>query len=279
MTADAAAREVVGVLGTGRSIATFTGRDPTFDVTRGYDVLARVHAARVARGERPIGRKIGFTNRHLWTEYGVREPIWGFVYDTTLVHAPDGHAAVVVAGLAEPRIEPEIVLHFRSAPPVTRDEAAIVECIDWIAHGFEIVQTPFPGWKFKAADTVAVNGLHGRLVVGVPVPVASIPDCVERLRAFRLALKKDGTVIAEGGGANVLGSPLLAFAHLADLLVTLPQFPPVAAGEIVTTGTLTAVPPVGPGDTWSTTLSGIGLPGLTITVERSRMVVADERRP
>ena len=268
MNADTATQEILGFLATGRSIVTFTGRDPAFDVARGYDVLARVHSARVARGERPIGRKIGFTNRNLWTEYGVREPIWGFVYDTTLVQAPDGRAAVDLGGLAEPRIEPEIVLHFRSAPPVTRDEKAILECIDWIAHGVEIVQTPFPGWKFKAADTVAVNALHGLLVVGVPVPVASMADCVTRLRTFRIALERGDTVAAEGGGANVLDSPLLAFAHLADLLGTLPQFPPVAAGEIVTTGTLTSALRIEPGETWHTTFAGIDLPGLTITFHR-----------
>ena len=65
MTADTAAHEVLGFLGTGGSLATFTGRDPTFDVARGYDVLARVHATQVARGEIPIGRKIGFTNHNL----------------------------------------------------------------------------------------------------------------------------------------------------------------------------------------------------------------------
>jgi 2-oxo-3-hexenedioate decarboxylase len=267
MTADTAAQEILASLGTNRSLATFTARDSTFDVARAYGVAARVHAVRTARGEKPVGRKIGFTNRHLWEEYGVREPIWGFVYDTTLVRAQDGHASVELGGFAEPRIEPEIVLHFQAAPPVTRDEAALLACIDWIAHGVEIVQSPFRGWKFQAADTVAVNGLHGMLVVGDPVPVASMPDCVQRLREFRIVLKKGDTVAAEGGGANVLDSPLLAFAHLASMLVSLPAFPPVAAGEIVTTGTLTAALAIGPGETWSTTLSGIALPGLTLTVQ------------
>jgi hypothetical protein len=63
-------------------------------------------------------------------------------------------------------------------------------------HGFEIVQSPFPGWKFKAADTVAVNRLHGLLVVGNPVPVESISDCARRLREFRITLKKGGAAAA-----------------------------------------------------------------------------------
>ena len=265
MTAETAAKELLEILGTGREIPTFTARDPGFDAARAYEVTARLHAARVARGERPVGRKIGFTNRNLWEEYGVREPVWGFVYDTTLFRAQGGRGSVEIDGFAEPRIEPEIVLHFKSASPETGDEAAVFDCLDWIAHGFEIVQSPFPGWKFKVPDTIAVNGLHGALVVGEPVPVATIPDCAKRLREFRIMLKRDGAVMAEGGGANVLGSPLRAFAHLAGALKGLREFPPVAAGEVVTTGTLTAALPIREGETWSTSLSGIDLPGLAIT--------------
>jgi 2-oxo-3-hexenedioate decarboxylase len=264
LTAEAAAIELLDILDTGRSIATFTGRDPSFDVARAYEATARVHAHRLARGEKPVGRKIGFTNRNIWDEYGVREPIWGYVYDTTLTHAERGHASVGVANLAEPRIEPEIVLQFRTAPPVTRDEDAILDSIGWIAHGFEIVRCPFPGWKFKVADTVSVNGLHALLVVGDPVAVLSIPECAKRLREFRIALRRGGEQVAEGGGANVLDSPLLALAHLVHALAGLPQFPPIGAGEIVTTGTLTPAFPIRSGETWSTALTGIGLPGLTL---------------
>jgi len=266
MTAEGAAKRLIEILGTPGSIPTFTAFDPACDMTRAYDVAARVHAARVARGERPVGRKIGFTNRNLWDEYGVREPVWGFVYETTLSRARDGRASVAIDSFAEPRIEPEIVLHFKSTPPMTRDEAAILDCIDWIAHGFEIVQSPFAGWKFKVPDTIAVNGLHGALVIGDPAPVASIPECPKRLRKFHIQLKKGDAVMAEGGGANVLGSPLFAFAHLASVLKGLVEFPPVAAGEVVTTGSLTAALPIRQGETWSTALSGIDLPGLTITL-------------
>jgi 2-keto-4-pentenoate hydratase len=272
---DPFAEELIAALGTPQTIAPFTTRDPSFDLARAYEVAAAVHAARVARGERPVGRKIGFTNRTLWDEYGVREPIWGFVYDTTLFRPRGGRASAALGSFAESRIEPEIALHFKSAPPVTRDaergkasadvESAILDCIDWIALGFEVVHSPFPGWKFKLADTVAVNGLHGMLIVGDPVPVASLPDCAKRLREFRVALRKGDAVAAEGGGANVLDSPLLALAHLVTVLARLPQFPPLAADEVVTTGSLTSALLVVPGETWSTTLSGITLPGLAIT--------------
>ncbi|MCZ7566526.1 MAG: decarboxylase [Burkholderiales bacterium] len=250
-----------------RPLAPLTQTEPGFDVARAYGVTEALHRARVAQGARPVGRKIGFTNRTIWAEYGVYEPIWGFVYDTTVRYADAARASQAVAQFPEPRIEPEIVLHFKAPPPTTRDEAAILASLDWIALGFEIVQSPFPQWKFKVADTVAVNGLHGALVVGPKIPVAEIADCARKLREFTIALARGGVVRAEGGGANVLDSPLLALAHLVEALRGLPQFPPVAAGEIVTTGTLTAALPVAPGETWSTTLFGIELPGLTLSLE------------
>jgi len=265
MQPDAAVSELLDAFARGKSITPFTTRDPGFDSARAYAVAEGLHRARVARGERSVGRKIGFTNRNMWVEYGVHEPIWGHVYDTTLVQAKGGRVEFPLGRLLEPRIEPEIVLHFARTPPVTRNEADILGCVDWVAHGFEIVQSVFPGWKVRGPDTVAAGGMHGALVVGEPVPVASIPDCAQRLREFRIALARDGAVQSEGTGANVLDSPLLAFAHLTELLAQLPQFAPVGAGEVVTTGTLTAALLVKPGETWSTTLSGIGLPGLSIT--------------
>lgn len=235
-------------------------------MARAYAVTADLHRERVARGARSIGRKIGFTNRTIWAEYGVYEPIWGYVYDTTVQFAEGPLATLEIGHLAEPRIEPEIVLHFRETPSASRDEATILASIDWIAHGFEIVQSPFPGWKFQVADTVAVNGLHGALVVGPRVAVAGIADCARKLRDFTIALRNDGIVRAEGGGANVLDTPLLAMAHLLELLRGLPQFPPVSAGEIVTTGTLTAALSVRPDEMWSTALAGIELPGLSLNL-------------
>ncbi len=265
MTVAEAAEELIAALGNQRSLPPFTDRDPSFGTRQAYEAAARLHASRLARGERPVGRKIGFTNRGIWDEYGVDQPVWGFVYEKTLFRSKNGFATLSIGSLAEPRIEPEIVLHFHSQPPATRDEEAILDCVDWIAHGFEIVQSPFPAWKFKVPDTIAANGLHGALVIGEPVPASSISDARKRLREFRIALKRDDSLMAEGCGANVLDSPLLAFAHLAETLQCLPNFPQVTAGELVTTGTLTPALPIKPGETWSTTLSGIHLPGLTVT--------------
>jgi len=67
-------------------------------------------------------------------------------------------------------------------------------------------------------------------------------------------------------------------SHLADTLGKQARFAPVQAGEIVTTGTLTARQPVSPGETWATMLDGIDLPGLSITFARMPAPNEDARR-
>jgi 2-oxo-3-hexenedioate decarboxylase len=250
-----------------RLIAPLSDSDPSLDEDRAYAISHEIATRRIARGETPVGRKIGFTNRTIWPVYDVWAPIWGYVYDSTLHHARDGSARLAIGHLLQPRIEPEIQLHFAKTPPVTRDASEILACIDWIAHGFEIVQSPYADWKFRAVDTIAACGLHGALVVGEPVPVSGIRECVRRLSSFTVTLSNQDRESVSGGGADVLDSPLLAYAHLADVLAAQTRFPPVQAGEIVTTGTLTAAMPVAPGETWSTSLDGIDLPGLQIAFE------------
>lgn len=229
-----------------------------------YGIARELHSRRLERGEHPVGRKIGFTNRSAWLEN--QAPFWSYVYDSTVQYARDGHAKLAIGSLLQPRIEPEIQVHFATTPPVAGDDAAILACVDWIAHGFELVQSPYPEWRFGTADAIVAHGLHGALVVGRPVPVSGIDDCAARLRAFSVELCCDGEPRAVGGGANVLDSPLLAVGHLNRLLSSQLDAEPVRAGEIVTTGTLTEALPVAAGETWSTTIAGIDLTGLSITL-------------
>ncbi len=219
---------------------------------------------RQARGEKPLGRKIGFTNRTIWPEYGVYAPIWGFVYNST-VHDLGSTAALPLSGFAEPRIEPEIVFGLAAAPSAGMDEAALLACLEWVAHGFEIVQSIYPQWKFGAADTIAANGVHGALLVGPRHPIAPrAGEWQAELARFDIDLLCDGRHIDRGNAANVLDGPLAALRHLVGLLAHDPINPPLAAGEIVTTGTLTRAMPVKPGETWSTALHGIPLDGIRL---------------
>ena len=260
----AIAEEIFTTLGTGRQIAPFTSRPSGLTLDDAYRITALLNQKREARGEKRLGRKIGFTNRTIWQQYNVHAPIWGYVYDST-VHNLESITALPIAGLAEPRIEPEIVFGLAAVPSPDMDDTALLSCLDWVAHGFEIVQSPFPDWKFLAADTVAVNALHGALLIGPRHKIGTRGgEWRNMLSDFAVDLYCDGRVVDRGHSANVLDGPLPALRHFVDLLAGDPVNHALAAGEIVTTGTLTRAMPVRPGESWSTTLSGIALDGIKL---------------
>jgi 2-oxo-3-hexenedioate decarboxylase len=262
---EAIAAEAFAVLGAGRQIAPFSDHCRNFEMDDAYRVATSVRMKREARGERPLGRKIGFTNRTIWAEYNVFAPMWGYVYDRTVHDLLNDGEGFSLSGFAEPRIEPEIVFGLAAAPVPNMDERALLGCVEWVAHGFEIVQSIFPDWRFLAADTVAAYGLHGALLVGPRHPVASrSEDWGRELVAFEIDLFRNGELANHGRAANVLDGPVFALRHLVELLASDPVNPPLAAGEIVTTGTLTRAFPVAAGETWTTKLSGIPLEGARV---------------
>ncbi len=231
-----------------------------------FGVADRLRSARIARGERPQGYKIGFTNRTIWPRYGVFEPIWAPVWSSTLQLLDSEAATVSLSGLVQPRLEPEIVFGFSAAPRAGMDEAALTGCLAWVAHGFEIVHTHFADWRFSAPDTVADFALHGRLLVGPRVPVASFEHLGEQLAALSLTLGCDGREVERGRGHNVLGGPLTALRLWIDAMAQRTPHWPLGAGDVVTTGTLTDAWPLAPGQEWHTAVSDARLAGLRLTV-------------
>lgn len=256
--------ELIELAASGHTAPPFSARFKKFDAEMGYQAMRRLHQHRLTIGWTPLGRKVGFTNRALWERYGVHEPIWGFVYDRTLIRAVDNRAEVPLEGLAQPRIEAEICFGLKAPPPRSHDAHAILAAIEWVAHSLEIVQCFHPDWKVKLPDCTAANGLHGRLVLGTPIAVETIADLEALLPAARVVLRKGRKAVDEGIGANVLDSPLYSLAHLVELLALQPDFDQLHAGEVVSTGTLTDAHPVAPGETWSTKIEGLPLAGLTV---------------
>jgi 2-keto-4-pentenoate hydratase len=260
--------ELIDALDQGHVIPSITSRNAHFDWDAAYRVASEIVRARRARGEKTVGRKIGFTNRNIWAEYGATAPIWAHVYDGTMQHAINGHATVSLKGSVQPRIEPEIAFKLKAPlPPGVNGPQYILEAIEWMAPSFEIVDCHFADWKFGAPDSAADFSFHWRLIVGTPQPIVSaeIPALVEQLRDCQVALSHASAVVGQGVGANVLGHPAGALAHLAGVLARQPQFEPLAAGEIITTGTLTPAMPIKPGETWSSRYDGLpGVSGLAL---------------
>jgi len=235
-----------------------------FELDAAYQVAARIAELRTGRGERQTGWKIGFTNSNIWEEYGVDGPIWGPIYDSTVIAMADGAADCPLAGLAEPRIEPEIVLRIAEVPTPDMDDTAVLACIGGVAHGFEIVQSVFPDWRFKPADTVAAFALHGRLYHGPMVDTGGDPDWMGPLTSFEIALLRDGAEIDRGHASNVLGGPVQALGHLVRGLEGDPSGRGLRPGDLITTGTVTRAFPVTAGESWTTRVSGLPIGGLSL---------------
>ena len=241
---------------------------PAFtDLPSAYQTALGVRALRLQRGEVPRGYKIGFTNRNIWPRYQVFAPIWGSVWSSTLAFADDGEGVISLAGLCQPRIEPEAVFGMKATPPAGATLHELFEALDWVAPGFEVVQSHRPGWKFSAAETVADSGLHGRLLVGPKIAVrrfaGNAQELQDKLARARLGLHKNGVLVEEGVGANVLDDPLRALLHFLEELRACPGATDLQAGDVVTTGTWTDAWPVEPGERWAA--ANDSLPGLSVS--------------
>lgn len=248
-----------------RTLTPLTARLGDFDVPTAYRVSTELRRLREQAGERPVGRKIGFTNRNIWPEYGVFGPIWGEVYNTTLIDV-EPRATIKISHLSQPRIEPEIVLGIDRDLKAGMGLEELAASIAWVAHGFEVVQTVFTDWKFAAADCIADGSLHGLLLVGPrrKVDASERQELASALAGLEVDLSCNGQLIDQGSGANVLDGPVLALKYLVDTVADQP-LAQVRKGEAVTTGTMTRAFPILPGERWSTVVKGYDLPGLDVT--------------
>lgn len=257
--------ELKDLLRTDRQVEPFSRRYPDFDLRQAYRIVSRVCELRGDRGERPIGRKIGFTNRSIWGDLGISAPVWNYVYDTTVKSEPD---RVRLRGMLEPRIEPELVLHLAQTPTAGMTIFELFECLDWIAPGFEVVYSIFPNWTFTAADAAAAYGVHGALLVGEKLDVsASRPEVLTQISSFGVELESDRGVRREGHAGNVLGGPLEALRFLVEEIARYPGSEPLHAGELVTTGTLTEAMPARVGEAWTARFQGIELTPVSLRFE------------
>jgi 2-keto-4-pentenoate hydratase len=212
---------------------------------------------------------VGYASKAVWRALKLETLVWADMYDDTVQYADSNHASLVPRRMSAPKIEPEIAFKLRE--PIARgetDAAAVLARVEWLALDFEIIDCPFPDWKIQPEDFVAAYGLHRALVVGEPYRVepANVELLAEQLATFTVRLLKDGQLVAEGSGKNVLRSPALCLGELAAAIAKRMPDRPLAAGELVSTGTITPSQLVAPGETWIAEVQGLDLPALTVRV-------------
>lgn len=180
------------------------------DLAMAYAVQQANVDARVAAGERIVGRKIGLTSLAVQKQLGVDQSDFGALFDSMSY----GDNQPIPLGLfIQPKVEAEIALVLKR--DLTRKKhtyADIINATDYALAAIEIVDSRIRGWDIRFVDTVADNASSAAFVVGSrPVALADID-----LFNAGMTLERDGEVLSGGGGANCLGNPLNAAMWLAD---------------------------------------------------------------
>ena len=246
-----------------------SGREAGLTLDQAYAVEAELARQKSAAGHAVVGRKIGFANKALWRVLNLKTVAWASMYDDTVHHVATDHMPLPVGRMFAPKIEPEIVMKLRT--PVDTGAAApadVLRAVEWIALGFEIIDCPFPDWKFQPVDFVAAYGFHAALVIGPPraIDADAITALGDALSVFTVRLLRNGEVVEEGSAKNVLRSPALCLAELAAAAARQPGAEPLRAGEIISTGTLTTSRFIAPGESWRAEVDGLDLPAIAVGV-------------
>lgn len=247
----------------------FTGSG--FSLDAAYAVEDILKLGRESAGHKAVGCKVGYANKAMWRVLKLETLVWAHMYEDTVHYAENNSATLNLRRVRSLKIEPEIVFGVKQTlGPQPLDAAAALSAADWLALGFEIIDCPYPDWKFQPSDFVASFGLHAGLIVGEKMKIEAdrIPQLVEELARFKLRMVKgrERELVEEGSGKNSLKNPALCLAELGAAIAR--RFPnePLAAGEMVSSGTLTSGHLTGPGDLWTAEVEGISLPSLTLTL-------------
>jgi 2-keto-4-pentenoate hydratase len=258
-----------GALREARAVGPSTERLPGLGIDGAYAVQRALVARRVARGARPVGRKVGLTAQAMRDLLGVDQPDHGIVLDEMLV--PAG-GEVEMATLIEPKVEAEIAFYL--ARPLAGPEvsaADVLAATDRVGAALEIVDSRVAEWRIGIADTVADNASSGLVVLGEPVPLGDLDLAAEEATVSvesDVAHTGDGNagpggaadsshvVSSTGVGAAVLGHPAEAVAWLARTLA--PYGEGIAAGEFVIPGSVAAALPFAAGDTLRARFASLG---------------------
>jgi 2-keto-4-pentenoate hydratase len=227
--------------------------DESLTVDDGYAVQEAVLDRRAADEGPPVGYKVGFTSAAIREELGVEEPAFGRVLAGTV--RSEGR---LDGGLIDPKVEPELAVRLDSPldPPVTPVDA--LAAVGAVVPVIEVVDSRVRGWEIDAGSAVADNALAARVVHGDRVADPSAVDpALEGVE-----VRRNGERVATGVGADVLGGPARVVAWLAEALADRGER--LAAGDLVSTGSLTPLVALDPGDTVEARFASLG----SVTVAR-----------
>ncbi|TLX41417.1 2-oxo-3-hexenedioate decarboxylase [Xanthobacter autotrophicus] len=225
-----------------RAITKITDDCPDLSWEEAYAIQDCIRARKVARGVRITGLKMGLTSLAKMTQMGVEDPIHGFITDYGMV--PDG-GEIAMDALIHPKVEAEVGFVLKrplSGPGVDID--MVLAATDRIVPAVEVIDSRYRDFRFDLKSVIADNTSAARYVVGS----STTPFAASDLHRLNVVLEKNGSVVAEGVGATVLGHPAASVAMLANMLGRKGEGWEVPAEALILTGGITEAVPVARGD-------------------------------
>lgn len=205
-----------------------------------YALQAEIAGLREQRGEPVIGYKVGCTSAAMQRQLGVGEPIFARVFGTGCF--PSG-VELSHRGFANLAVEAELAV--RLDRDVTAQLAGRHELESAIESVFPVVELHhyvLSGARPSLAELVAGGGMHAGFVL--PDPEISAPPLAD---IESLSLWIDGRRMGAAGGADLSSTVFQSLSWLARKLAEAGLT--LARGQIVLTGSLLNLYPVGPGST------------------------------
>jgi 2-oxo-3-hexenedioate decarboxylase len=228
-------------------------------VADAYAAQSALRDARLARGERLTGVKLGFTSLAKMEQMGIDEVIVGFLTDAHRV--PSG-GELSAAGMVHPRVEPEVAFRVaRDVDPVAPD-ADLAEAVDAVAPALEIIDSRYRDFRFSLPDVIADNTSAARYAVG-PWTALRGPGDAAALGDLAVDLEVDGRIAESGSTAAILGHPIEALRRLTGLAARYGH--PLTAGTIVLAGAATSAVPLPAAGTVTARVAGLGSVTVTVT--------------
>ncbi|WP_193041076.1 MULTISPECIES: 2-oxopent-4-enoate hydratase [unclassified Pseudomonas] len=233
-----------------RVIAPLLSREPQIRIEDAYRIQERFIARRLAAGETIVGKKIGATSKPVQDFLGVYQPDFGML--TSGMVFADGDT-LDLGQMIQPKAEAELAFvlkHDLKGPGITAMD--VIRATDYVVPCFEVVDSRIRDWQIKIQDTVADNASCGVFVLGT---TQGDPRWLD-ITLAGMVLEKNGEVFSTGVGAAVQGSPANAVAWLANTLGELGI--PFKAGEVILSGSQSALVPVADGDELVCRVGGLG---------------------
>lgn len=192
-----------------------------------------------------VGWKIGSTNAPVQKKMGTNGPIYGPLF-AEFVQASPGAADLFVTH--DCHIETEIAFFLGAdLPPRAEpyDVGDVASAVEAVCPAFELVGSRVDGGTAKSRAVTLIPDFAGQMgfVYGEHVLEWQQLD----LSTERARIYVNGDLKAEGTGKEALGNPLNVLAWLANALPNV-EGAELKRGQYVSTGTLTGLTKVVPGD-------------------------------